>query len=188
MQVSVAFIRRGVRDVLTVLYALGCYLFQSPSYGAVFGTGSSRNLISEPSRFSRLHTARCSGRGGPSGPLRRRGLVSVAFIRRGVRDRSRPASQTLNLGFSRLHTARCSGLCLRFGAMQSTSYVSVAFIRRGVRDCNWRARGAESPTVSVAFIRRGVRDRETNQLRDCALKFQSPSYGAVFGTTEYELA
>ena len=85
-------------------------MFQSPSYGAVFGTVSA--TLSDSADTD----------------------VSVAFIRRGVRD----VNQIQRLA--------------------RNAPVSVAFIRRGVRDVSMIVLEHAKQGVSVAFIRRGVRD------------------------------
>ena len=87
-RVSVAFMRRGVRDRRA---------------------RRSRHRLN-PTRFSRLHAARCSG------PVPC--LAQLSSTQR----------------FSRLHAARCSGRPCLIDCLVSMTNVSVAFMRRGVRD------------------------------------------------------
>ncbi len=111
--------------------------FQSPSCGAVFGTPSATVTFAESTTsFSRLHAARCSGRGAAVALVFLLHHVSVAFMRRGVREGGlhRRCNQHWQRGFSRLHAARCSGQHFSEHCLFANEPVSVAFMRRGVRD------------------------------------------------------
>ena len=173
---------------------------------------SGRNQLNEfgvPTEcFSRLYAARCSGqalvelkrgmketfqsplRGEVFGTftasifLNEQYVVSVAFTRRGVRDRfftikhgpsklfqsplrgevfgthfARSTFGNRGKCFSRLYAARCSGHQHASTRLKSTKMC-----------------------VSVAFTRRGVRDHPGGPRLSRSLSFQSPLRGEVFGT------
>ena len=127
--------RRGVRDTGLVDRLIAALVeFQSPSCGAVFGTAtgtSGREHVSEfqsPSCGAVFGTFSVSTTPLPtpnvSVAFMRRGVrdlrpgghgapslgVSVAFMRRGVRDELQACGYSTSPHcFSRLHAARCSG-------------------------------------------------------------------------------
>ena len=110
-RVSVAFTRRGVRDVSTWRYSVRFSgRFQSPLRGEVFGTTSLRMGIVRFTSFSRLYAARCSGRQLRGDRQLREDRFQSPLRGEVFGTRSLPSLQVRSCwSFSRLYAARCSG-------------------------------------------------------------------------------
>ena len=135
--------------------------FQSPSCGAVFGT---QKLSLRQKRFGSEVSVAFMRRGVRDRNLQPKGnkqkkAVSVAFMRRGVRDvLSVKFTSSGTESFSRLHAARCSGPC-------------------AARKLVGRVIEFQSPSCGAVF---GTWPQTSGRI--AATAFQSPSCGAVFGT------